>query len=228
MHGYYHGETRKDPISPARNRASLGYAYSDDGGRTWTKPGHPDNRIITGQNGNDYAGDGHLVVRADHLYMYFGQFDGEYLALSKLADKGLPGTWRTWVRSDAPGEIETVPSTQSNGSILPGLRYAAFVTWNTHLKRWLAVDGEANGEKDRPLILKVSDDGINWSKLSEAPPPVLPQTHPKLTLYPSLVGLTGEAETGQELLAVLRLHLTSPNMLARVRVTLGAAPAGPR
>ena len=151
--------------------------------------------------------------------MYFGQMDGEYHALSKIADKGLPDTWRTFVRSGATGEIETVPSMQSNGSVLLGLRYAAFVTWNTHLKRWLAVDGEANGEKDRPLILKVSDDGINWSKLSEAPPPVLPQTHSKLTLYPSLVGINGEVETGKEFW-LYYVYLTSPNTLARVKVIL--------
>jgi hypothetical protein len=220
LHGYYHGETRKDPISPARNRASMGYACSDDGGLTWTKPGYPQNRIITGQNGYDYAGDGCLVVRRDQLFFYFGQWmDGEYVALSTLRDRGLPNTWRTFLRSKERGGMETVPSLKKNGSVLTGLRYAAFVTWNTHMKRWLAVDGDANGEKDRTLVLKVSDDGIHWSRLSQSSAPDLPQTYPKLALYPSLVGIDGGRETGREFW-LYYVYLTSPNTLARVKVVL--------
>ena len=85
------------------------------------------------------------------------------------------------------------------------------------------MDGEANGERDRPLVLKVSDDGIRWSKLSGSPPPVLPQTHAKLTLYPSLVGIGGEVQTGREFW-LYYVYLTSPNTLARVKVTLDDAP----
>jgi len=228
LHGYYHGETRERPISPARNRAAMGYAYSDDGGATWTKPGHPQNRIIVGRNGHDYAGDACLVAREDRLSLYFGQWqDGEYVALSKPEDKGLPGTWRTFVRSTERGGPETVTSLQANGSVLVGLRYGAFVTWNTHLKRWLAVDGNSNGEKQRTLVLKVSDDGFRWSRLSKSPPPPLPQTYPKLALYPSLVGIEGGMETDREFWCYY-VYLTSPNTLARVKVSLRESAPAPR
>jgi len=228
LHGYYHGESRKDPISKTRNKASLGYAYSDDGGKTWIKPNYPNNKIITGQNGQDYAGDGHLVIRKDYLYFYYGQTDGERLALSRLQDKGLPGTWNTYVRSNKPGKIHTVPSMKANGSELFGLRYGAFVAWNTYLKKWLAVDGDLNGLKDNKLILKVSSDGITWSKLSSSSSPLLQHSFPGQILYPSLVGIDGETETGKQFW-LYYIYLGHPNILARVKVTLSSSsPIAPR
>lgn len=220
LHGFYHGESKSKPISKFRNRASLGYVYSDDGGKHWVKPQYPDNRIITGQNNDDYAGDARLVVRKDGLFMYFGQTDGEHLAMSALSDKGLPGTWKRFLENNAATEDGnfSVPATKGNGTILQGLRYGAFVVWNTHLKQWLAVDGDFNGEANRHLILKVSDDGISWKQLSEQSLP-LPQTYPKLTVYPSLVGINGESETGQSFW-LYYVYLTSPNTLARMKVTL--------
>ncbi len=220
LHGYYHGEVRDNPILATRNRASLGYAYSDDGGKNWVKPNHPNNRIITGQNGKDYAGDAHLTIMPGGLFLYFGQTDGEHLAMSAFDDKGLPGTWRRFKRKDA-ADIEgsfSVPAMEGNGTPLRGLRYAAFVVWNSYLKKWLAVDADFKGEANRHLVLKVSDNGLDWKRLNEQLIPV-PQTFPKLTLYPSLVGINGESETGK-CFWLYYVYLTSPNTLARMKVTL--------
>ena len=220
LHGFYHAETRFRPISEARNRASLGYAYSRDGGKSWIKSDYPDNQIITGQNGMPYAGDGHLTVMPDALRFYFCQMDGQYAAESSFEDCCRPGTWKTYLNAGGGRGSFSVDALRGNGSKLKGLSYAAFVTYNTYLSKYLAVDGSVNsdGKRGRSFNLKVSEDGIAWVPLLEKDLP-LPQTHEVLTLYPSLVGLNGQANTGKTFWFYY-VYISNPNKLARVRVTL--------
>jgi len=220
LHGYYHAETKFKPISKARNRASIGYAYSRDGGKSWIKPDYPANEIITGQNGVPYAGDGHLTIMPDALRLYFCQLDGQYAAESSFADRGRPGTWKTYLGKNNGSGSFSVDPLRANGSKLKGLSYAAFVTYNTYLAKYLAVDGSVNsdGKPGRSFNLKVSDDGITWTPLLKESLP-LPQTYEVLTLYPSLVGLNGEAETGKSFW-LYYVYIKNPNVLARVKVTL--------
>jgi hypothetical protein len=220
LHGFYHAETRFQPISKARNRASLGYAYSRDGGKSWIKPDYPDNKIITGQNGTPYAGDGHLTIMPNSLRLYFCQLDGQYAAESSFADCGRPGKWKSYLSKGNGSGSFSVDAMRGNGSKLEGLTYAAFVTYNTYLSKYLAVDGSVNsdGKSGRSFNLKVSDDGITWSPLLKKSLP-LPQTYEVLTLYPSLAALKGEADTGKSFW-LYYVYIKNPNVLARVRVTL--------
>lgn len=220
LHGFYHAETRFQPISKARNRASIGYAYSRDGGKSWIKPDYPANKIITGQNGIPYAGDGHLTIMPNALRLYFCQMDGQYAAESSFADRGRPGTWKSYLRKEDGSGSFSVDAMQGNGSKLKGLSYAAFVTYNTYLSKYLAVDGSvnSNGKSGRSFNLKVSDDGITWSPLLKDDLS-LPQTYEVLTLYPSLVGLNGEASTAKTFW-LYYVYIKNPNVLARVKVTL--------
>lgn len=220
LHGFYHGETRFQPISGVRNCAALGYACSEDGGKTWVKPNYPANKIIIGRNGNDYAGDAHLTLMPNALRLYFCQMDGEYAAESSFADCGLPGTWRSYRSDNGKQGSFSVDVMRDNGTRLGGLAYAAFVTYNTYLRKYLAVDGSVNsdGKSSRLFNLKVSDDGIRWFLLLKKELP-LPQTYSVLTLYPSLVGLNGEANTAQ-IFWLYYVYVKNPNILARVKVTL--------
>mgnify|MGYP006295586221 FL=1 len=231
LHGFYHGETGFQPISKARNRAALGYACSRDGGKSWTKPGYPANRIVTGQNGIPYAGDGHVTIMPKALRMYFCQMDGQYAAESSFADCGRPGTWKRYLDKGKGSGSFSVDAMRGNGTRLKGLSYAAFVIYNTYLSQYLAVDGSVNsdGKPGRSFNLKVSDDGIAWSPLLKKSLP-LPQTYEVLTLYPSLVGLNGEANAGK-VWWLYYVYIKNPNVLDRVKVTLGkvdgkAAAAG--
>src|SRR3989344_2587107 len=73
LHGFYHAEPSANITNGNyffRN-ASIGYAYSDDGGKTWTKPNYPKNEVISSKE-YPIEGEPSLVVQGNFLYLYFG------------------------------------------------------------------------------------------------------------------------------------------------------------
>lgn len=124
IRAWYHAEEscayRTDPNNPA-TRKSIAYAESTDGGRTFAKPGYPNNLVITAPPnsapgaGGDWGEGDHRVLRVgDYYYLYFvAARDYQVrLARSLVTDGGKPGTWWKYFRP-SPGT--------SGGFTEPGL-----------------------------------------------------------------------------------------------------------
>jgi hypothetical protein len=103
LHGYYHQEWQCDYAHNFMTNKSIGYAVSDDGGRSFSKPGHPNNAIITAPNTTlahqSGEGDHGVVQMGEFLMLYFRDwlgFNGAAtisVARANTSTGGLPGSW---------------------------------------------------------------------------------------------------------------------------------------
>jgi hypothetical protein len=103
LHGYYHQEWQCDYANNFMTNKSIGYAVSDDGGRSFSKPGHPNNAIITAPNTTlahqSGEGDHGVMQMGEFLMLYFRDWQGFNgaatisVARANASTGGVPGSW---------------------------------------------------------------------------------------------------------------------------------------
>jgi hypothetical protein len=198
VRAWYHAERGCNYTNNGQTHMSAGYAESYDGGQTFTKPGYPNNRILSNadvsQDGT-ITGEGNINVIKWNGY-YYGYFLETSVwrtgvARSAMADGGKPGTWWKWYNGafSQPG---------LGGLVSPiGFLGDTFtVTWNPLWSRLVAsgIDAGLGGFK-----LSFSSDAVNWTSLAE-PLIYSPEydwsraTLGQLVSYPSIVLATGGTE----------------------------------
>jgi hypothetical protein len=171
--GIYHTEVRINPDASDTQATEIAVAYSQDGGRTWNKKGV----ILTGMNelpiGQHVSGAGQpcAIIVGDYIYVYYVDWNNEthtaiHLARSALSDNGMPGTWK---KRTAAGFTTEGIGGKSDPVIAPSrteslASYTALpsISYNTHLKRYLAVF-----EKRTGFFTATSRDGIEWTNMKE-------------------------------------------------------------
>ncbi len=90
---------------------SMSLAETFDGGKTWSKPNYPNNRILTDAQSGYAAnikekgvGDGKFLIIGNYIYVVFyaaSDSAGPSIARSKVSDQGKPGTWLKYYCTDS-------------------------------------------------------------------------------------------------------------------------------
>lgn len=161
VRGWYHAETACNYASNFQTHKSLAYVESSDGGLTWTKPGYPNNQIITAPGYipdalYDDEGDGSVVVNGDYFYLYFltTRDHRTHLARSLIASGGGPGTWWKYYQG---GFTEPGLGGESDPLAWQWEFQTPWVAWNDYLQKYIAFNRRHGG-----WALSTSEDGIHW------------------------------------------------------------------
>ena len=204
--GFFHSESHWKGCKGAYK--SIGLAYSDNNGKTWTKG----SKIISGSDpkparpedpnsGKSYGlGDGCSVWNEarQSWIVYYSGFDGRNYRISMAESKdpaAKAGTWKKWDGSDFTVEAcnQKTGLGGPNVAIKNLSSYAGgnpSVTWNTHLEKWIMF----YHSWQKAIVMSTSADGITWDK------PVLLvdlNLEPGGSMYPNIVGEHGDLTTGQ-------------------------------
>ena len=177
LRAWYHAEWQCD--YPAnQTHKSIAYAESRDGGRTFTKPGYPDNQVVTSPTG---AVDGHhtgrggpsIIRRGSYYYMYFLNVLPDLRTVTSVArapvsSGGVPGSWHTYTVDD-----------YGRGRWTQDARGGQAARLDTALTAASASIHEPSGEvvlvrqstTTGGIVLQVSRDGLGFTALPE---PVVP------------------------------------------------------
>ena len=114
VHAYFHQEWQCDYAHDLYTNKSIGYAVSQDGGRTFTPSTA---QIIAGKNFSASTerksecgeGDHGVVALGEYLYLFFIEWDAPTdqhggmsvgVARSRLVDAGIPGSWKKLLNGD--------------------------------------------------------------------------------------------------------------------------------
>jgi hypothetical protein len=100
VRGWYHAEEKCNYDNGGQTHMSIAYAESSDGGRTFTKVGYPDNRVLTGNSvpaAGKITGNGlpSVIQWRGQYWMYFMDPTqwGVGVARAALSTFGRPGAW---------------------------------------------------------------------------------------------------------------------------------------
>lgn len=208
--GFFHSESHWSGQNCTYK--SIGVAYSDDFGMTWT----PGDKILSGNepkpavsanDGRSYGlGDGCVVwneERQSWICYYSGYCpppDGGDFMITMAESKdpeGKAGTWKKWDGSDFT--VEGCNQETGTGGIntsIAGLRQYhggnPSVMYNTHLGKWIMV----YHCWQRYIVISYSDDGIVWENTDVI---ISLDMEPGGSMYPNLIGPDGDAEGGQDI-----------------------------
>ena len=138
-------------------------AVSTNGGRTWTRPGYPNNVVVAGvgataSTGNTNAGTGRVVKVGNYLYMFFKTAHGPnpgpsgiQVARASVSSEGAPGSWKKYYCHPAT-LLEPAycafdePGIGGKSTQIGGIsEKARYIAWNTALDRWIGFD--ASGKR---------------------------------------------------------------------------------
>lgn len=206
--GFFHAESHWKGQSCAYK--SIGVAYSEDLGKTWTKG----DKILSGtdprpetsaNDGRSYGlGDGCVVYnkeRESWICYYSGYCpNGSDFMITMAESKdpeGKAGTWKKWDGTDFT--VEGCNQSTSLGGpnyAIDGLK--AFhggnpsVMYNTYLEKWIMV----YHSWQRAIIYSESVDGINWSKAETM---ISKEMEPGGSMYPNFIGIDGDTEGGKQI-----------------------------
>lgn len=208
--GFFHAESHWPGKLSAYK--SIGVAYSDDMGKTWTKGNMilsgTDPRPETGANDTrSYGlGDGCIVYneeRESWICYYCGSCTNAgtrsyMISMAESKDpEGKAGTWKKWdgFGFTAEGCNGTTGLGGANYTIdelkkFPGGNPS--VMYNTYLNKWIMVYHSWN----RAIIYSESEDGINWTK---AVTMISKTMEPGGAMYPNLIGPDGDTEGGKQI-----------------------------
>lgn len=206
IHGIYHSETHFGTASPnlTNDRWTAAYIRSDNGGQTWYKPNYPNNLLITAV---DYPqGDGvspdSLIPVGNDVYLYYFEnmqtkYRGMSVAKAPISQIANPSSWKKYYCAPQGTCGFTEPGIGGKSTKLATLQGKGPVAYNTYLKKFIAVNGEAL-LFNNTIQLSSSSDGVNFTKYGPATnigPSIAPDW---VKAYSSLIGTNGvTSETGQ-------------------------------
>lgn len=198
VRGWYHAETDCD--YPTTHK-SVAYAESQDGGRTFSKPGYPGNQVITAPPSytdpvQASEGDHRVIEVDDYLYMYFiAARDYQVrVARPRIEDGGRPGTWYKYYN----GSFSQPGLGGEASPIARDILSRSWVSYNTYLGLFIGISYYPDG-----FGFAVSEDGIpNWRRLpgalvvrSEGQYWGRDAASKDLLEYPSIIGIDGDPQS---------------------------------
>jgi hypothetical protein len=152
-------------------------AVSTNRGRTWSRPGYPNNVVVAGvgataSTGNTNAGTGRVVKVGNYLYMFFKTAHGPnpgpsgiQIARASVSSEGAPGSWKKYYCHPAT-LLEPAycafdePGVGGRSTQIGGIsEKARYIAWNSALDRWIGFD--ASGK--RGFRLYASEVGVGAS-----------------------------------------------------------------
>jgi single-stranded DNA-binding protein len=196
--GFYHAETACTYANNGQTRKAAGFAESVDGGKTFTKPGYPNNKVTDtstplalGKPSGE--GDISVVGRGDYYYMFIGNVEDWHTGVARAAKSGdgYPGSWYkyfegAWNERALGGQssrLKNVAGTQ--------------VYLHTPSQSFVSV-GNSNPYWNNGFMMSASDNAIDWTYLADpifTPDPV---TNLDDIMYPSFLGPTGGYDIGSK------------------------------
>eukprot|EP00026_Physarum_polycephalum_P001876 Phypoly_transcript_01879.p1 GENE.Phypoly_transcript_01879~~Phypoly_transcript_01879.p1 ORF type:complete len:850 (+),score=109.64 Phypoly_transcript_01879:146-2695(+) len=196
--GFYHAETGCDYANNGQTRKSGAYSESMDGGKNFTKPEYPNNRLIdtstpilpglpTGE------GDFSVVLRDEYFYLFFSNVE-EYhtgVARAQRTSEGAPGSFKKFYNGD--WEEPGVGGSSTGLDNIGGAQ--AYV--HTPSQSFVAL-GNINPYWDRGIIMSTSDDAVNWTFFADPITTPDPTTNNDQVMYGSLMGAAGGYDLGNK------------------------------
>eukprot|EP01112_Ceratiomyxa_fruticulosa_P009360 TRINITY_DN243_c0_g1_i1.p1 TRINITY_DN243_c0_g1~~TRINITY_DN243_c0_g1_i1.p1 ORF type:complete len:1053 (+),score=192.49 TRINITY_DN243_c0_g1_i1:505-3663(+) len=201
INGFYHAEYSCDYSNNGQTHKSAAWAQSFDGGKTFTKPNYPNNRIIdsNAQPGIGYStgeGDIGVVQWRGYYYLYFQSAQDSSLGVARapVSSQGAPGNWykyfnNAWNEPGLGGQHTPIYS-------LPGTQVYAHTPTDT----LVSVGGNYVWGRGG-AILSVSLDGVTWTYLGD--PLILADPNSfggangaELITYLSAMGINGGYDIG--------------------------------
>ncbi len=208
--GFFHSESHW----PGENCTykSIGVAYSDDFGMTWTAgdkilSGNEPKPAVSANDGRSYGlGDGCVVwneERQSWICYYSGYCpppDGGDFMITMAESKDLEGRAGTWKKWDGSGfTVEGCDQSTGLGGINTSIKGLAqyhggnpSVMYNTWLGKWIMV----YHCWQRFIVISYSDDGIVWENTDVI---ISLDMEPGGSMYPNLIGPEGDVEGGQDI-----------------------------
>ncbi|KAA1427642.1 hypothetical protein [Nocardioides antri] len=180
LRGWYHAEWKCDYPNKETDK-SVAYAESRDGGRTFTKPGYPDNQVLSSPTGSvegHHTGRGEpsIVRRGGYYYLYYRNVLPDLRTVTSVArapvsSGGVPGSWHSYT-VDEYGRARWTQDAR-------GGRAAALETALTASSASLHLpSGEVVLTRQHPasggIVLQASTDGVHFTALPEPIVPFLP------------------------------------------------------
>eukprot|EP00117_Sycon_ciliatum_P020339 scpid85577/ scgid3015/ len=176
MRGFYHQEWKCNYSHSGYTNMSIAYAESHDRGKTFTKPGHPHNAIITAPNSSSthICGEGGhgMAVRDGYYYIYFRDWShfGIGVARATMASGGTPGSWYKYYNGDW-----TQPGIRGNASRLSNITGTS-AYYSSSRQRFISVGYWSSDETlGRGTRLSYSSDGLHWTPMLLPLVPLDPQ-----------------------------------------------------
>jgi hypothetical protein len=179
---WYHAEDRCDYDNGGQTHMTTSFITSDDDGKTWKKPGYPNNQIVTadkdlqGNPATDDTANGRIIRDDTYFYFIYGASSATTtnqisLARSKVSDGGRPGTWWKWYCNDGNACQFTDDNnwkqpgiggkTTTIKGISSGMRFASY---NRYLKRYIAFQAAGDGFQ---LSASSGADLTKWQRKTE-------------------------------------------------------------
>jgi hypothetical protein len=196
--GFYHAETSCNYNNNGMTRKSAGYSTSTDGGKSFTKPGYPNNRVVDTDTPillglPSGEGDISVLVKGDYYYCFFQNVEDYHMgvARSPKSAEGYPGSFMKYNK----GQWNS-PGVGGNSSRLNNMAGSS-VYLHTPSQSLVSV-GNANPYWDQGFMMSVSDDAINWQYFGDpifTPDPI---TNMDTILYPSFLGPSGGYDIGSQ------------------------------
>ncbi|MDZ5623111.1 hypothetical protein SFC88_19890 [Nocardioides sp. HM23] len=133
-------------------------AVTTNGGKTWRRPGYPNNVVVAGvgataSTGVTNAGTGRVVKVGDYFYMFFKTAHGPkpgpsgiQVARSPVSSEGAPGSWKKYFCHPATILQPAYCAFDENGiggksTQIGGIsEKARYIAWNSALNRWIGFD----------------------------------------------------------------------------------------
>jgi hypothetical protein len=196
--GFYHAETSCNYNNNGMTRKSAGYSLSTDGGKTFTKPGYPNNRVVDTNTPilvglPSGEGDISVIVKGDYYYCFFQNVEDYHIgvARSSKAAEAYPGSFQKYNN----GQWNS-PGVGGNSSRLNNMAGSS-VYLHTPTQSIVSI-GNANPYWNQGFMMSVSDDAINWQYFGDpifTPDPI---TNLDTIMYPSFLGPSGGYDIGSQ------------------------------
>lgn len=240
LRAWYHAEA---DCAYANNQThkSIAYAESRDGGRTFTKPGYPDNQVVrspTGGADGFHTGRGapSVIRRGDHYFMYYLNVLPDLSTVTSVArapvsSGGVPGSWRNYAGGDWSSSALDGPAAPLNTTVPASSASLHTPSDEVMLVRQHAPRGG--------IVLQASKDGLHFTELPEPLVPYLASqvrtdwgsgTEGQVIGYVSAVGPDGSRSWTDEFYLFHMYvfpgdELRGGRYLVRRKVTVEEAPA---
>jgi len=196
--GFYHAETACDYNNNGQTRKSGGYSESSDGGRTFTKPGYPNNRVV--DSGSPILiglpsgeGDFSVVLRGDWFYLFFANVETYHTGVARAwkTSGGYPGSFKKYYNGqwNEPG----VGGDSSKIANMVGPQTYIHTPSNSFVSA-----GNFNPYWNRGFMMSVSDNALDWRYFADPLVTPDPITSTDQIMYPSFMGPTGGYDIGSK------------------------------
>lgn len=196
--GFYHAETACSYTNNGQTRKSAGYSISSNGGRLFTKPNYPNNKILdtfttitTGHPSG--AGDLSVLAKDGYYYMFYQNVENWNIGVARatVASEGGPGAFSKYLN----GKWNS-PSVGGNETKLLNIA-GTQVYLHTPTRSMVSV-GNYNPYWNSGFMMSASDDAINWAYIADPIFTPDPLTNLDTVMYPSFLGKTGGYDIGSQ------------------------------